>query len=164
MKNPIIRILVGAFVAFIVLFFFHYLLDKKMDFWLLVPVVIVSVHFGYIEFKSIKKEKRNFLNGIELIKQKQTFVYDNLSICLKSENNETLTIRNQLFWEEAEEQNTAKFDDTIDDLIQDFRKIIHRNKEFKKFVSNKTLEFQLIDNISNHEEKLLACKILKPSQ
>lgn len=164
MKNLFIRNIIGLLLGIGVLVLIRFFSETEINISLIIPIIPVFAYFTFFDLKNINNDKRKLIAGIKLIKDSYTFSYDNMLISLKDENKDTLIVRNQLFWEKIDKQSTSEIEKNINYLIKDFAKFVEEKKEFKAFVSGKTIEFLLIDNISKEKDYLLGQKTINFSE
>jgi len=120
-----------------------------------IPVFTVFMVFGVKDFRKYLNYKESINKGIVIISNCSLWGIDNLIISCNSEKHDQIIVRNDLFWiEKHENENTNNL---LKSLISDFE-IIAKNRKFKTYLKNKSVEFKLYSS-DLKEEKLLKIEV-----
>ena len=114
---------------------------------------IGGIPLGLSRYKQIDKMYLSFisddidiLNGIKALKAGKTWKYENLII--KNVNNETLVVRNKLFWFDKSDDLNEKINECFDSVVADYDRI-NKEAEFKKFSENYKVRIQIFEVLDN---------------
>ena len=114
---------------------------------------IGGIPLGLSRYKQIDKMYLSFisddidiLNGIKTLKAGKTWKYENLII--KNVNNETLVVRNKLFWFDKSDDLNDKLNECFDTVVADYERI-NKKAQFKKFSENYNVRIQIFEVLDN---------------
>ncbi|WP_289054241.1 hypothetical protein [Carboxylicivirga marina] len=123
---------------------------------------IAGLTIGLREFKAVDSVYKELddsdliTEGLQKLQQGQTWNYENLKIYQGKGN--TLTVRNDLLWNEKEINTTEGTNEFLEQIMSDFRRL-QKNSKFNAFAKSKTVKIQLHGNES--DENLLLEKIIQ---
>jgi len=114
---------------------------------------IGGIPLGLSRYKQIDKmylslisDDIDILNGIKTLKAGKTWKYENLII--KNVNNETLVVRNKLFWFDKSDDLNDKLNECFDTVVADYERI-NKKAQFKKFSENYNVRIQIFEVLDN---------------
>jgi len=119
----------------------------------LLTFIIVGFVFGYWQFKKNEtiylqfNDDDEIKKGIENLKLGTNWSYEN--ICIHPENENTLIIRNELFWYEEKGLTIEKLNECFNLFYSDFQRL-QKNIIFDNFSRNKKIRIQIVDNSGNN--------------
>jgi hypothetical protein len=122
-----------------------------------IPMIGVLIFFTFQNYSVIKKERNILKERISSINNNQVFEYDNILISKSDNDKNIIKVRNTLFWLDLKQNKAVNYDNLMDNLISDFKKLIKKNKSFDKILVDRIIEFSIIDNI-NYDDKVLIQK------
>jgi len=121
---------------------------------LIVKIIVFGVcgiPFGIMNFNQLDKKYLNrdiadILDGIKTLKAGKVWKYDNLII--NNINNETLVVRNKLFWFEKSEDINEKATECFDAVLNDYQQI-NKEPKFQEFSKNYNERIQIFEVLDN---------------
>ena len=115
--------------------------------------VICGIPLGLLNYKQIDKRYLSLVNddvdildGIKILKALKPWKYENLII--KNLNNETLVVRNKLFWFDKSDDLNDKLNECFDTVVADYERI-NKVSELKKFSENYKVRIQIFEVLDN---------------
>ena len=161
MKREIIRTLIGLIAGLIagalVMLAFKRGDINSMNFDDIVPLIGILPYFIYNTFKRIKDIKRKEERMYESLTKSKVYANDNLLITINKEEKK-VNVRNDMFWNDSKPMDAEYYDRLFESLIKDFKKLAKDSKSFREIMTDKVIEFTLIDNINEKEDKILKQK------
>ena len=109
---------------------------------------IVGIPQGISRFKKHEKiysglnDNTDILNGIEILKADKAWQYENLIITIVNE--ETLVVRNKLFWFDPSDDESQEFNECFDSVVADYLRI-KKVPEFEAFSKNYNERVQIVE-------------------
>ncbi len=107
--------------------------------------VIVLLNFNRRD-KIYLDNNFDLINGIKILKAGRVWKYENLIIT--NVNNETLLVRNKLFWFEKSENRNEKLNESFDTVLTDY-KTINKEPKFEKYSRNYKVRIQIYEVLDN---------------
>ena len=133
-------------------------------------VFTISFYFGtliaYIVYQNIKEHKSREAQkkaDIERLNNKETVVYGNFLIQRSQFEGNLIHVQNELFWLDEETAEKADKSALVDVMIDDFKRICKKNNYLTDYLTGKTIEFSLVDNV-NFDNKELCKKRIEYNQ
>ena len=111
--------------------------------------MIGGLWYGLNQFKRIDtiylelNDDDEIARGIQILKAGDIWKYENLII--SKEEDETLTVQNELFWFEDKKLSPEKINKCLNFVIGDFRRL-QKYKDFAAYTRNRRVTIQLFDN------------------
>lgn len=149
----------GLFMA-ISMFFWKS--DFKMENMHVSELVIAIIFFGIAgipmgisRYKQIDKkylslisDDVDILDGIKTLKAGKTWKYENLII--SNVNNETLVVRNKLFWFDQSDDLNERLNECFDTVVDDYKRI-NKVPKFEEFSRNYNVRIQIFEVLDNNK-------------
>lgn len=114
---------------------------REIGFGIIIGLVIVLFNFNSLD-KLYLSNKINIINGIKRLNTGKVWEYE--SLIISKVNNETLIIRNKLFWFDKSKDNTDKINECFDAVKSDYLEIC-KEKKFRKFSKRYKVRIQIFD-------------------
>ena len=111
---------------------------------------------GIMEFNRndkiyLNKDNAEIINGIKKLKAGKVWKHDNL--ILSNLNNETLVVRNKLFWFDQSDNLDEKLTECYNAVVDDYKKI-NKEPEFEKFFQKYKVRIQIFEVLDNETPKI----------
>jgi len=111
---------------------------------------------GIMEFNRndkiyLNKDNAEIINGIKKLKAGKVWKHDNL--ILSNLNNETLVVRNKLFWFDQSDNLDEKLTECYNAVVDDYKKI-NKEPEFEKFFKKYKVRVQIFEVLDNETPKI----------
>lgn len=134
-----------------IVFIFNIKSIDQLTFRDFVPVFIVFIVIGIKDFRKYLDYKKSINEGIALIGNYSHWGIDNLIISCNPDKPNQIIVRNDLFWSEKHDTENTHY--LLKSLISDFE-IIAKNRRFKFYLENKSVEFNLYSSDLKEEQLL----------
>jgi len=99
-------------------------------------------------YLSLLNDDVDILDGIKTLKAGKTWKYENLII--KNVNNDTLVVRNNLFWFDESDDLNEKLNECFDTVVADY-KGIKKEPKFEEFSRNYKVRIQIFEVLDNEK-------------
>ncbi|WP_321518937.1 hypothetical protein [uncultured Bacteroides sp.] len=109
-----------------------------------IPIGILN--FNQLDKKYLNRDIADILDGIKRLKAGKVWKYDNLII--NNINNETLVVRNKLFWFDKSEDINEKANECFDAVLNDYQQI-NKEPKFQEFSKNYNVRIQIFEVLDN---------------
>ena len=127
---------------------------ERMHYPDFIEKIITSVITGFVvvllDFNRRDKIYLNgnldIINGIKTLKEGKVWKYENLRIT--NVNNETLVVRNKLFWFDKKDELNEKITECYHTVVDDYHEIT-KDKGFKKFSKGYKVRVQIFEVLDN---------------
>ena len=100
---------------------------------------------------------------VERLNSKETVIYGNFLIQRSQFEANLIQVQNELFWLDEETAEKSDKSALIDVMIDDFKRICKKNNYLTDYLTGKTIEFSLVDNV-NFDNKELCKKRIEYNQ
>ena len=161
MNKQIKILLIGLFSGVIMLLLLRKSSSNGISIDDFIPIITVIAIFTYQNYRIVRDERNLIKKKMNAISESYVFAYDNLLISKSESDKNVIKVRNDLFWIEVKQKDTYGNEQLLDSLISDFKKLSKANKTMNEILTDKTIEFSLIDNINYDADKILAQKIIE---
>lgn len=109
-----------------------------------IPIGILN--FNQLDKKYLNRDIAYILDGIKTLKAGKVWKHDNLII--NNINNETLVVRNKLFWFDKSEDINEKANECFDAVLNDYQQI-DKEPKFHEFSKNYNVRIQVFEVLDN---------------
>ena len=145
----------GLFMA---IFMFLWQSDFKIEnmhfFRLFIGIIIFGIggipvglmQFNQFDKKYLNKDNADIITGIKKLKAGKVWKYENLIIT--NLENETLVVRNKLFWFDKSVDLKEKLNECYDSIFSDYMRI-NKVAEFEKFSAKFKVRIQVFEVLDN---------------
>lgn len=107
--------------------------------------VIVLLDFNHRD-KIYLNDNLDIINGIKTLKAGK--VWKNGNLIITNVNNETLIVRNKLFWFDKKDELNEKLNECFNAVVEDYHQI-KRDKRFEKFSKGYKVRIQIFEVLDN---------------
>ena len=112
---------------------------------------IVGIPIGILNFnqhdkKYLNRDIADILEGIKTLKAGKVWKHDNLII--NNIKNETLVVRNKLFWFDKSDDINEKAKECFDAVLNDYQQI-NKEPKFQEFSKNYNVRIQIFEVLDN---------------
>jgi len=122
----------------------------KIAYIILASAVVGLLFPGYYRFKQNEKrfagllrEEKDLTEGIRLLSRDKVLIHENLT--LTCPDDQSLVVRNNLFWLEEDQPTANQCIECIQELQNEVGKLLVNN-EFKALVTNRKIKLELCNN------------------
>lgn len=109
-------------------------------------IPIGLIQFNKLDKKYLNKDNADIITGIKKLKGGKIWEYENLIIT--NLDNETLVLRNKLFWFDKSEDLNAKLNECFDSIVTDYKRL-NKVAEFEKFSKKFKVRIQVFESLDN---------------
>ena len=109
-----------------------------------IPVGLMQ--FNQFDKKYLNKDNADIITGIKKLKAGKVWKYENLIIT--NLENETLVVRNKLFWFDKSVDLKEKLNECYDSIFSDYMRI-NKVAEFEKFSAKFKVRIQVFEVLDN---------------
>lgn len=119
---------------------------------LLAVFMIAGLWNGLSQFKRLDtiylglNDEAEIRKGIQTIESGENWNYENLII--SNSTDKTLNIQNQLIWFEEKDLTSENIEECFNLVLGDYQRL-KKNIDFERFVTNRKVRVQIIDNSEN---------------
>lgn len=137
----------------------HFEAENMKSFSLIIRLIVFGIGgipIGIMEFNRnekvyLNKDNAEIINGIKKLKAGKVWKYDNLII--SNLNNETLVVRNKLFWFDQSDNLEAKLTECFNTVVADYKKI-NKEPQFEKFSQKYKVRIQVYEVLDNETPRI----------